>query len=127
MPDLIGELNTVLHSLIGLKLSIAKNAGNMNCCTLAIPGGQIKGSWEGMLSISNAHGEWNMVAGSSPTEQYSVTGVTLDSCGGIQIQMTGDYKIIVFPCASRGEDWRLLEPGSDKPHYVVEAGTARVE
>ncbi len=175
MPELMGELSTVLHALVGLKLSIARNAGNMKVLHF----GETRRTDKGLVGTYALHiqSPWRMehagriVTGSgdyyiradnndnedwepgtvtghlqnqilegllqgydaetrsytNTTEQFSVTDVASDSFGGIQIQMTGNYRIVVFPCASRGEDWRLLEPGANRPHFVVEAGSVRLE
>jgi hypothetical protein len=61
------------------------------------------------------------------TEYFHVVSLNPDEFGGVRIHLTGDYQIVLFPCASRGEHWRLLEPGSEKPHFVVEGGLVRFE
>jgi len=61
------------------------------------------------------------------TEYLFVTAVDADTFGGAEIHMTGGYDLVLFPCASRGEEWRLIQPGSDAPHFVVEAGAASLE
>ena len=61
------------------------------------------------------------------TDKFSVTSVAGDSFGGAQIEMTGYYRISIFPCASREEEWRFLEPSSGKQHSVIEAGSSHVE
>lgn len=48
--------------------------------------------------------------------------------GGAEIDLSGGYRLTLFPAGSVGEDWRLFRPGNDDedaPHVVVAGG--RVE
>jgi hypothetical protein len=59
------------------------------------------------------------------TEHLVVEGVQADNCGGATIQLSGGYRLVLFPAGARGEDWRLFRPGTDEPHFVIAGG--RVE
>jgi hypothetical protein len=55
----------------------------------------------------------------------TVQTITVDRCGGFVLALTNDWAIEVFPDASdashdmRREQWRLLEPGTERPHFVL--------
>jgi hypothetical protein len=59
------------------------------------------------------------------TEHLVVEEVRADNCGGVTIQLSGGYRLVLFPAGIRGEDWRLFRPDTDEPHFVVAGG--RVE
>lgn len=45
--------------------------------------------------------------------------------GGAEIDLSGDYRLTLFPAGSAGEDWRLFRPRDseeDAPHFVVAGG-----
>ncbi|MFL5735150.1 MAG: hypothetical protein ACJ78Q_18495 [Chloroflexia bacterium] len=44
--------------------------------------------------------------------------------GDATIHLSGGYRLILFPSGTKGEDWRVFQPGSDEPHFVVEAGSS---
>jgi len=50
-----------------------------------------------------------------------VEEVLADDFGGFQPVLSGEFRLQVFPCGSRGEDWRFFAPGSDH-HLVVDGG-----
>lgn len=175
MSDLDNAIRTALRPLIGLKLSVARNAGNMKVlhfgdlrrtdkgligkyalhiqCPWRIErDGRIVTGWADyyIRADNNDDEEWepgavtghlqNQIVAdllqeydaetrsyTNQTDHFQVTEVSSDEFGGVQIHMTGNYQIVLFPCASRSEAWRLLEPGSETPHFVVEAGIARLE
>ncbi len=43
------------------------------------------------------------------------------------LTFAGDYRLIVFPSGSTGEDWRLFRPESDESHFVVFGGAIECE
>jgi len=59
------------------------------------------------------------------TEHLVVEAVRADNYGGVTIQLSGGYRLVLFPAGSRGEDWRFFRPDTDGPHFVVADG--RVE
>lgn len=59
------------------------------------------------------------------TGQLVVTAATSDEYGGIDLTLSGGYRLQIFPDGSSGEDWRFIEPGGD--HVVIEGGQARVD
>lgn len=61
------------------------------------------------------------------TAHFEVTKVSSDCFGGAMVFFTGGYVLVLFPSGSRGEAWRLFEPGSESPHMVVEDGVAKSE
>jgi hypothetical protein len=90
--------------------------------------GTVTGHLQNQILAELLHGYDNETRSyTNETDLLLVTDATSDSLGGIQVQLTGNYRIVLFPCASRGEEWRLLEPGSDTPNFVVEAGCTRLE
>ena len=51
-----------------------------------------------------------------------VEGVSADNFGGIELALSGDFRLQVIPCGSRGEDWRFFAPGSEEDHLVINGG-----
>ncbi|HWB30458.1 MAG TPA: hypothetical protein VG736_08155 [Vicinamibacterales bacterium] len=54
----------------------------------------------------------------------TIVGVDGDRCGGLCLQLTGDFRFEAFPETTAvperfGEYWRLLRPGRDASHFVV--------
>jgi hypothetical protein len=49
----------------------------------------------------------------------------LDDYGGIEIHLSGGYRLEVFPDGRTGEQWRLFKRGTEAPHVVVEDGVLR--
>jgi hypothetical protein len=60
-----------------------------------------------------------------------VVGIDVDRCSGFELRLSEGYAIEVFPNSSEptheSEEWRLLQPGQDKPHFVVRSGSASLE
>jgi hypothetical protein len=74
-------------------------------------------------------GEWlgphDRRAGSrpAPEDRPVVLAVRATPFGGAEIDLSGGYRLILFPAGSTGEDWRLFRPGDrDSPHFVVAGG-----
>jgi hypothetical protein len=54
------------------------------------------------------------------TDPLRVTSLQADRCGGFIAALTHEFALEVFPEDSSGEEqWRLLQPGSEAPHFVV--------
>jgi hypothetical protein len=53
------------------------------------------------------------------TDELVVEVIEADELGGVSIEMTGGYSLVIFPCGTRNEHWRLLPP-DEGPHFVVE-------
>jgi hypothetical protein len=51
-----------------------------------------------------------------------VTHVDADDYGGASIDLGGAFVLRLFPAGTRGEDWRLLGPQMDAPHFVISGG-----
>ncbi|MCP4591296.1 MAG: hypothetical protein GY842_11150 [bacterium] len=51
-----------------------------------------------------------------------VERVEADDLGGTTIVLSGGYRLVLFPSGSTGEDWRLFQPRSKAPHFVVGGG-----
>ena len=49
-----------------------------------------------------------------------VVGVDTDAFGGFRLNFSGDMRLSVFPCSSKGEQWRLLQPDTELEHFVLE-------
>jgi hypothetical protein len=56
------------------------------------------------------------------TGQLVVQTVQVDEFGGFELELSGDVRLQIFPCGSRGEDWRFFAPGSEEDHLVVAGG-----
>jgi hypothetical protein len=56
------------------------------------------------------------------TDQLVVEGVIVDDFGGFELELSGNYRLQVFPDGSRGEDWRFFEPGTEENHLVIAGG-----
>ena len=59
------------------------------------------------------------------TGQLVVEAVKGDACGGAIIVLSGGFRLVLFPAGTRGEDWRIFQPGIDESHFVISGG--RVE
>jgi hypothetical protein len=57
------------------------------------------------------------------TPFFIVETAQADSVGGFSLQMSGDYRFVVFPDSARAEAWRLFVPRGDEEitndHFVV--------
>lgn len=54
-----------------------------------------------------------------------VTRIDVDRCGGFVLRLSQEFAVEVFPDASSEphdirEQWRLIQPGVDAPHFVVQ-------
>ncbi len=56
------------------------------------------------------------------TERLVVQEVYADSYGGVEIVLSGGYRLVLFPAGTRGEDWRIFRPEADEPHFVIAGG-----
>jgi len=57
------------------------------------------------------------------TSLLVVEHISTDAVGGATLSLSGGYRLVIFPSGSAdGEDWRLLEPPSERPHFVVGGG-----
>jgi hypothetical protein len=55
------------------------------------------------------------------TDHLVVKSVTATPAGDAAIELSGGYKLLLFPAGTRGEWWRIFRPGdSDHPHFVVD-------
>ena len=54
--------------------------------------------------------------------QLIVEGVQADNYGGAIITFTHNYRLVIFPAGSRGEDWRIFQPGTNTSHFVIAGG-----
>jgi hypothetical protein len=61
------------------------------------------------------------------TDGLRVEHAACDSFGGARIDLAGGYRLVIFPVGTRGEQWRLFEPGSDSPHLVLRDGALMAE
>jgi hypothetical protein len=51
-----------------------------------------------------------------------VQSVDTDEFGGANITFDHGFVLRLFPAGTRGEDWRLFEPKTDNPHFVIVEG-----
>ena len=63
----------------------------------------------------------------SETIRLIVEAVEATGIGDLRISLTEGYKIEVFVCGGRAEDWRFFKPGSDDGHLVFEGGKMAIE
>ena len=56
------------------------------------------------------------------TDALIVTAVHSDQFGGLDLDLSGGFRLQVFPTGSRGEDWRFLSPENEEDHFVIEGG-----
>ncbi|MCQ1769359.1 hypothetical protein NOJ28_27925 [Neorhizobium galegae] len=59
------------------------------------------------------------------SEQLIVTSVNVDSCGGADLLLSGDYRLQIFPDGSCEEDWRFVEMRGR--HLVIKGGRLRID
>jgi len=45
-----------------------------------------------------------------------------DNFGGAWIYLSGGYRLVLFPSGSAYDQWRLFQPSSDEPHFVISGG-----
>jgi hypothetical protein len=57
-----------------------------------------------------------------PISHLVAERVEADIYGGATIHLSGIYRLRIFPAGSEGEDWRMLEPGQQTPHFVIAGG-----
>lgn len=53
------------------------------------------------------------------SDRLVVEQVEADDCGGLNIYLSGDFRLQVFPSGKTAEHWRLFQPKSDNPHFVM--------
>jgi hypothetical protein len=56
------------------------------------------------------------------TDRLAVEAVVVHDFGGFELELSGNFRLQVFPCGSRGEDWRFFEPGTESEHLVIAGG-----
>lgn len=56
------------------------------------------------------------------TERFVVEEILADQFGGMTITLSGNYRIVLFPSGSQGEDWRLFQPNNLNSHFVICGG-----
>ncbi len=96
--------------------------------------GEIEGKFDPSLGGSLQEGKLRKVfrgydrklrAIINETGKFRVIAATADSLGGFELQLSGGYRLIVFPAGSVQEAWRLFQPGTQKHHFVMEPGLQR--
>lgn len=60
------------------------------------------------------------------TDILTVVKLAVNACDGFELLLSPDYVLTVFPASSRGEQWRLFQPGRgpEDRHFVVESSSA---
>lgn len=54
------------------------------------------------------------------TREYAVEGVEAKHAGALRLTLQGGFWLEICPCDSlKEEHWRLFQPSSDQPHFVV--------
>ena len=59
------------------------------------------------------------------TAQLIVQSARADDFGGFELELSGGFRLQVFPDGSREEDWRFFAPGSEEGHLVIAGGRAK--
>ena len=59
------------------------------------------------------------------TAQLIVQSALADDFGGFEIELSGGFRLQVFPDGSREENWRFFAPGSEEGHVVISGGKAK--
>jgi len=54
-----------------------------------------------------------------------VQQVESDDYGGLDIHLSGGYRLQAFPHGRSGEAWRLFQPGTEGPHLAMDGGRLR--
>ena len=44
------------------------------------------------------------------TDRLVVRAVLVDDLGGFELNLSGEFRLQILPCGSRGEDWRFFVP-----------------
>ena len=58
------------------------------------------------------------------TDNFVVEGVEADAFGGLTLQLTGGYRLVLLPTNSTGESWRFFSYYTEGSHFVVGGGKA---
>lgn len=52
-------------------------------------------------------------------DRLVVEAIQSDTYGGAILTLSGGFRLVVFPAGTRGEDWRIFQPATDEPHFVI--------
>ena len=94
-----------------------------------ISGKRMPDEWEPSIDDNIQDIQIGYLLGSYNTETHShvnssallvVERVRASDIGDLDINLSGGYRLILFPSGRIGEAWRLFEPGKDTPHFVIE-------
>jgi hypothetical protein len=58
-------------------------------------------------------------------DQLTVQSVLVHDFGGFELELSGGFRLQVFPDGSREENWRFFAPGSEEEHVVIAGGRAK--
>jgi hypothetical protein len=61
------------------------------------------------------------------SESLVVERVRASDMGDLDIDLSGGYRLVLFPDGSICEAWRLFEPGKDVPHFVIGGNESHFE
>src|SRR5215469_5456062 len=56
------------------------------------------------------------------SDRLVVEQVEADDYGGLNIHLSGDFRLQVFPSGKSGEHWRLSQPGNNSSHFIMQDG-----
>jgi hypothetical protein len=56
------------------------------------------------------------------TDELVVQSISADKFCGLDMALSGGFRLQIVPCGSRGEDWRFFVPGTEGTHLVIEGG-----
>ncbi len=56
------------------------------------------------------------------SDHLVVQQVEADDCGGLNIHLSGGFRLQVFPNGKSGEHWRFFSPGTETPHVILADG-----
>jgi hypothetical protein len=75
--------------------------------------------WDGNETLQD-----RLVSDLLANTQLAVEGLVTDSHGGVTLNLSGGYALVLFPAGSQSEDWRIIKNKMDGPseHFVVTGG-----
>jgi hypothetical protein len=77
---------------------------------------------DALLTNLIPHQSQDILFQSAQRHQLVVGAVEADAYGGAIITFSDNYRLEIFPAGSRGEDWRIFQPATSEPHFVIEGG-----
>ena len=77
---------------------------------------------DALLTNFIPHQSQDIQSQSAQIHQLVVEAVEADAYGGAIITFSDNYRLVIFPAGSGGEDWRIFQPATSEPHFVIAGG-----